>query len=372
MPSTPARWMGGLVLAAALPFGRIAAQDTLELARRVDAAVSLRDEAMAAVTAYRLEHAVSRSYTDTVAILDGAMRILADREFLPLVRTAAARADAFIRQRAGRRSSLLGGTVFGVWTDSGRRKDNGVIASPRINGHETDERNSIAEPRWLAQVFEEYAQARLGTNGKPHFELWLSGGLPVDTATNSDWRTVRLELVSSGTTIAHRCYAGDIKACKATLGLVEEADPAMAWYDASTRRTLVLAASKAGQLDQGLAVRCHSGSDADCLTLMRTSSAMSALSIPQGSRRARTTLVQQAFAMGGSGTLERLAASDDSTAIALSALAKAPIDSVVAQWQRHAHDGGVESEAATPVIVLVSLGWILVMGGLSLRSPRWR
>ena len=114
------------------------------------------------------------------------------------------------------------------------------------------------------------------------------------------------------------------------------------------------------------------GHDEDCITLMRTSSALTSVANPPGSQRARTTLVQQAFEMGGAGALGRLMTSNDSTANALSAIANAPIDSVVAQWQRRAHDGGIESEAATPVIILVAIGWTVTLGALSLRSPRWR
>ena len=83
-------------------------------------------------------------------------------------------------------------------------------------------------------------------------------------------------------------------------------------------------------------------------------------------------LVQLAIAVGGPGSLEWLMASDDSVSHAISALAKAPLDSVVSQWQRHAHDGGIESESATPVIAITAVGWMLAMGALSLRSPRWR
>lgn len=363
----------GLALCCALvPLASAVAQSTAELTRRVDAAVLLRNEATAELEAYRRSHAVSRTFPDTVAMLDGAVRVLTSHELLPLVRAGAERADAFIRQRAGTRASLLAGTVFAAWTDSAQRAANGIIVSPRVDGHEIGERNSIAEARWVARVFEEYAQASLGTKDKPRFEAWLSGGLPVDTATNADWRSVRLELVSSRAAVAHRCYAGDLSACKATLGLTEEADPAVAWYDSATRRALVVAASKAGRLDQSLAPRCIAGRDVDCITLMRTSAALSEWSSPQASKRARTTLVQLVIAMGGRGALGRLAATGDSVPGAISALANVPVDSVVAQWQRHAHDGGIASEAATPLIALVACGWMLVIGGLSLRSQRWR
>ena len=197
--------------------------------------------------------------------------------------------------------------------------------------------------------------------------------LPVDTSTNDDWRSVRLELVSSRAKVARRCYAGDLAACKVTLGLAEEADPVTTWYDAEDRRAAVAVGNRFEGLDRALSTSCLAGRDGDCITLLRTSLALQSWSSPPGSARARMTFARQALEMGGQGSLDRIAAtSPDSTTAAFGALANAPLDSVVAQWQRHAHDGGIESEIATPVIVLASLGWVLAIGAVSLRSPRWR
>jgi hypothetical protein len=373
MPSVLRSWLAGVVLtAAALPVVRAGAQDIPELERRIDASMSQHKDAIAALMAYRARALRPRVFPDTVALVDGAIRVLTDHEFLPLVRAAAPKAESFIRERAGAQSSLLRGTVFAVWTDSLRRTQHGMIVSPRVDSRETDERYLMATVQALADMLKAHAQWTLGGRGKPTLAKWLSGELPIDTTTNSVWRAIRLELVSTRTTIANRCYAGDIAACKATLGLVDEPDPATAWYDSATRRTFVEAARKLGHAEAAATSRCIAGRDNDCIALMRSDPALAEWSNPPGSRRARAALVQQAFAMGGPGALERLMASEDTPVSALSAVARAPIDSVVAQWQRHAHDGGIQSEIATPVIALTAVGWILAMGALSLRSPRWR
>ena len=68
---------------------------------------------------------------------------------------------------------MLAETVFAVWTDSIRRKESGVIVSPRVAGKETDERYELANAPSVARVFEDYAQRLLGTRDKPNLEAWL-------------------------------------------------------------------------------------------------------------------------------------------------------------------------------------------------------
>lgn len=351
---------------------RAGAQDPRDLERRVDGAVAAWKQSASVLEAYRRRAVPLRVFTDTVAILDGSVRLVTDREFLPIVREAGASVEAFIRGRAGSASSVLRGTVFAVWSDSIRRADHGLVVSPRVNDRDMDERYVIANAQSVAQLLEMHMQERVGTGNKPLFRAWLAGALPLAAATNAEWRVLRLELVSSASSVAHRCFAGDIGACKVTLGFIAEADPATAWYDSTMRRALVNAASNLGSIDRPIATRCLAGRDSACVALLRTSPAMSQWLVPPGTGRARTTLLQQAFSMGAPGGLARLAASNDVPTDALGAIAGAPVDSIVSQWQRHAHDGGVESEVATPFVALGALGWILAMGALSLRSSRWR
>ena len=370
------RWLTGLVLgAAALPMGPVSAQDNSELERRVDAAVLQRNAATAVLNAYRqrtVATRVYRVYPDTVAILNGALRIVTSREFLSIVRDAGSRAEAFIRQRAGDQASLLSGTVLTVWTDSVRRAEHGLIVSPLINGREINDVPLLANASSVTRWLQDHAQRLLVTRGKPRVETWLGGGLPIDSATNSEWRDLRLELVSSQAAVARRCFSGDLMACKVTLGLHVEADPPTAWYDSAQRRALVADARKSERIDRRVSTACVAGHDAECIALMRTSSILAFWSAPPGSTLARMMLVQVAFDMGDQGGLARLAGSNDTASEAVSAIAGVPLDSVVAKWQRQVHSGGIESEIATPIVALAAVGWVLVLCALSLRSPRWR
>lgn len=360
-----------LLMMVGAPF-RTGAQDVHELERRLDAEVIVRDRASADLAAYHRLAPPPRVFPDTVAIMGGAVLLVTTHEFLPLVRDAASLTEAFLVPRAAAGVSTLRGTVFAIFTDSIRRAEHGLIFSPRVNGREVNEHYLVAGASSLADRLEMHLQERIGMTGRPLVVAWLGAPLPIMPASNAEWRTLRLELVSSPSSVAHRCFAGSLPACKVTLGLVEEADPATAWYDALTRRQLVMAATKEGILERRFAAACLAGRDSACVTLVRTNQALAKWLTPPGTARARRTLVQQAFAMGPAGALARLARSSDLPPDALGAIAGAPVDSLVSQWQRHAHDGGIESESATPVVALGALGWILAMGALSLRSPRWR
>jgi hypothetical protein len=373
MPSALRLWLAGLVFGATvLPAAEAAAQDNRELERRVDEIVAQKKGVEAELAAYRGRPGVARIYRDTVAIAEGRIRIVTSPEFLLIARAAAPKADAFIHRRAGSQITQLQDLVFEVWADSLRRAQKGMILSPHTATGHLSERYLLSNATALARAIEEQAQWLLAGKGKPNVGTWLFGELPIDTTTNADWRALRLELISARQSVAKRCYAGNLRDCKVTLGLVVEADPTTTWYDSAARRTLVTETLKSGKLDRGAASRCMAGQDSDCVALLRTEPVMAQWASPPGSRRARMVLVQLALAMGGDGALERLAASADSPSAAIGAIARVPVDSVVAQWQRHAHDGGIESEIATPVIAITAMGWILIMGALSLRSPRWR
>lgn len=377
MRSARARCVAALILAGmTLVSGtHLAAQDVHELERRVDALRDQRNAASAMLAAYRSRPVAARVFPDTVPMLDGAVRIVTDAEFRSLARDAAALVEPFMRERAGASIATLRGTVFALWTDSARRADHGVIVSPRINGREVDEHYELARATSLAASIETDFQKRLASSAKPNLERWSAGTLPLGPAANADWRAVRLQLVSSPTTIMRRCYAGALDACKAALGLTVEADPATAWFDSAGRRAIVaeaVAAYKEWRGDSQILSACASGKDSECIDLLRNSLTFAMWRNPPTSTLARATLVQEAIELGGAGVLPRLAASADAPAEALSAMAGVPIDSLVAHWQRRAHNGGIESESATPIVALTALVWFLLMAILSTRSPRWR
>jgi len=361
-----------ILVAITTPIGKSRAQDTRELARRVDSAQARLQRATNALVSYRRSIADARAYSDTIAIADGALVIITTHELLPLVRAGAAIADLGLRQRVGAADSLLRGTMLAVRTDSAHRVRSQVAVVRHLTTGESADRYEPAKPAAVASAIEDYAQATLLSLAPPTFREWLAVQLPVDTATDFNWMSVRLQLVTSRASVGHRCYAGDIAACKVTLGLALEPDPVTAWYDASARRGIIHDAQHSAVLDRAASARCLGGSDADCIALIRTSNYLVNVTASPVSPGVHSTLVQQAYASGGPGVLQRLLTNGTSPAERLSAAAKVPVDTLVAQWLRNVRTRGIASDTFRPRIALIAVVWILAIGALALVSPRWR
>ena len=354
--------------ATALPLTKGRAQDRRELARRVDAAVAMRNKARLAVIAFRRDSIGTPVYPDTLTIAGGAVTILTTPELLSLVRAAASSVDSMLRYRAGSAVEVLRGTVFVVRTDSSHRARGEASIAQRFGTAELKTQFAVADRARIAAVIEDYAQGLLAL-GAPTFGQWSHAPLPVDTATDYNWSMVRAELVTSLASVAHQCYAGNLDACKVTLGLTADPDPVMSWYDATTRRAIVQAMRQS--TSSSSTGSCLAGSDRDCIALMRTDEYFPA-KFPPSSPGARSTLIQQAFATGGPGALQRLIASDTAPSHRLAAAAKVPFDTLLAQWLRNVRTRGSASETLTPGLALIAIVWIVVIGALSLRISRWR
>jgi hypothetical protein len=356
---------------AALVVGALSAargQSLQELTRNLDAAVAMRDDAAKAVAAYQLAQAKTRIHNDTVTLAGQTVRIPTDSEIQPLIQRAAAGADSFLRRQLGDRLSIVPAATFIVRVDTMSPKRQWLIVSRFAAGREGNRQLILREAPAMTRALESLVDQLL-IERRPRISEWLNAPLPIDTTSDDAWRVIRLQLAASPTTIARRCYNGSVAACKAFLGLTVEADPATAWYDSTTRRDIVR--SRRSALDGAASTRCIEGNDADCVGLMRTSAALAPMLGAPALSNARVALVAQALGDGGSGSLASFL-DRDSLTVALAAASKLPLDSVVAHWQRHVHDAGIRSDAFTPGIAVLSLGWIVMLGGLATRSSRWR
>ena len=362
-----------LLVVAVIPLLHASAQGISEMQRRVDTIVAMRDRAAAELTRRQRVTVEPISYPDTVSMLSGTMRVVMQREYLGLAHSAATKAEAFLQRRAGGSTGALAGAVVAIAGDSATRAAHGVNLRFFARGQQIrEERAVIANEKSVAQALEEHAQWMLASRDKPVFEAWLTASLPVDSTSNAAWRAIRVELVSSPTLVARRCYAGDLPACKVTLGLTQENDPVMAWYDSAGRRAVARGNRNwDGELPPE-AARCLTGSDSVCIAFMRLSKSRPEWVSPPGSQGARMALLQQAFAAHEAGSLKRMAASPDSLERILGAVADMPSDSVIARWLHNVRSGGIESQSAPLHTVLFGLGWVLVMGAVAIRSPRWR
>ena len=349
------------------------AQGIREMERRVDSLVAWRARGAEWIAQKQAVAAVPVSYSDTLSMLSGAVRVVLQRSEVAVARSAITRADAVVRLFAGNSMRALAGSVIAISTDPATRAINAVTVRYLVNGQDVRETKAVpANGKALANDVETYASWMLATRDKPVFAKWLRGTLPLDSVTNETWRAVRVELVSSPALIARRCYAGDLTACKKTLGLMDEADPATAWYDSAGRRAAARSNRDWTGEPAAEVMPCLRGGDSVCIELLRSSSSFRYWLEPPGSERARRALVQHAMAGHESASLERIGGAPDSVQVILGAIAEQPLDSTIAQWQRKVHGGGVESQSAPVRTVMFGLGWVVVMGALALRTPRWR
>jgi hypothetical protein len=362
---------GLLALVAFMTVGTAAAaaaQDVRELTRRLDVAVSLRDKASKDLAAYRSAVAAARVYPDTLRLLDGSVLVVTAHDVSPDVRAAVALADSFLRRRLGPTASRLRGTVLSVRVDTAIKTDRFVTIGRRGAGGESFRNWARVDPLEISREVER--QLTFLWQSPTAVARWLRTSVPIDTTTDLEWASVRFELVSSPALIDRACYSGSVDACKAALGLTNEPAPLTTWYDAAGRRTLVHGIGRYGRVDGVAWERCIAGSDAACLAVLRADGVSG--SEPPASSQARATLMARAIAIGGSNSLDRLVSTSGSVADVLGATAGVPIDSVVATWQQRVRGRKVESASFSPTIGLIAIGWVLLMGGLALRSTRWR
>jgi hypothetical protein len=359
-------------IAAGAFAARGGAQDLQTLARKADAAAALRDSVVQQSVTLRSENMAARNatYTDTAVLAGGRVQVLVRPDIDTLVRNGAAKADAFLRDRLGDRMSSVPALVFTARADTIGHGVWQVILSRLTSGREGQAHYVNRDVGEIARAIEMNVQQSV-VDRRPPVGAWLMTAIPIDSTPDDAWRAARLHLATSATTIAAGCYRGDIAACKAFLGLTEEKDPAVAWYDSAARRSIVQAKAKTGSLDGAASARCITGNDSDCVALMRSSVALAGWVDAPAYALDRAALLELALRAGGQGSLGAFIA-HDTVAVGLTAAAKMPLDSIVARWQRHVHDAGIKSESFTPGIALLSVGWILALGGISTRSSRWR
>ena len=208
----------------------------------------------------------------------------------------------------------------------------------------------------------------------PGLRDWLGGVVVARFDSGPGHAVVYVQLVSSPSEAAQRCYRGDRAACRDALSLSAMTDPASQWYGPVERRVLVLTqyGDFLRRTSHGLAVRsCEQGSNESCLELLR-SLAPGALIQPLD-YQARLTLLETAVRLGGAETFQRfLATPPGPMGSRLAAAARVSEDSLVGRWR---NDVLAARPTPVPLPVLgawVALGWIVVFGTCGLGSSRWR
>ena len=363
-----------LAVAATAPVSAQRAASPAERAqeRRVDSIVAHLHRAKAELDAYDDSVARQRARMDTVQA--GSLRLFVEASLRsrvePAARVAAARVEAEAGPAAARLTKRW--VIVRQLTDS--TPDSIVVAT--AEGPKSPESLQIwgaPDDSLLTVWIHNDAMHLVAAEIPKAFKEWLYAELLPDSVNTVQWTNTRLVLVSSYSTVAHRCYSGDIPACSIGLRLTEVSDPVMEWYDDAGRRRVVSAWLESRRYDRrrpewDQAERCGAGADAACIAALRQWRGLED-PVPPGERM---ILAKLAVQMGGPGAYERILSATGTPAQRLAAAAGVPIDSVLRVWQRRVHDTRLPSEDFSVTIAATSLAWILACGALSLRSSRWR
>lgn len=337
--------------------------------RRVDSLGAIARAALARLTAFDDSVGRLRRTLDSVDV--PPFRMLVEPDLVPMAGAAARRAAGHLRERAGTTVAAVASRRLVVRTERGRdgNPDPIVIAFLDTSGREVSQLWGRADTVTLARWMTQNGFAAINAAMAPELRDWLETSLHFDSLTATNWSFVRVALVSSPATIARRCFAGDMRSCRLSLGLDSTRDRAREWYDAPARVALVRDREwHLGRTDDRATRACLEGDDAACVALLNKSDVMEA----PGSNSARASLAQLAVQLGGVGAIERLLLTPGGPGRRLEAASGMSLDSLVGEWHRRMQSARLPSSDISPMIIGASLAWLLVFGALSLRSSRWR
>lgn len=371
----------GAALLAAAALNAAEAQRGAD-ARRVDAVVAQWRRAYSALKAYDDSVRRERVHMDTIRV--GSMRLYVEPQLHARAEAAARVAWSAVDSATGPAAQRLSQEWLIVRQLRDTTPDSLVVAvAPKSEGSEQMQLWGKPDDATLANWIRTDAMKLIASGLDRPFKQWLySEAVSPDTLATVMWTILRLDVVSSYSTVAQACYRGDVPACSIALGLTEVPDPVTAWYDAPGRRRVVTAAlerqhleSRRGTVDEEL---CIGGDDAACSRAIRSWSGTRYCGgcthgvpdpVRSGSRQA---LVKVAMRIGGRDAYWRLLSATGTPAQRIATTAGVPVDSVIRVWRANVHDTRLPSDDFSVKIAAASTLWIVVLGFLSVRSSRWR
>ena len=365
-------WVAALVCAHVLASPLCAAAQVPGVRDQAARVERVRHMYEAAVTRENLRR---KAITDTVSIDTATAGPLVGytwREHGTLLRVATAlawqRMAPFIRAD----SLLLSGHDYWLWVEERTQRE---YYGRRLVAYSTSVAvKRDATPDDAAHRIEDGVGRQLASQAGHEFNAWIGNAVPMvyDSAT---LRNAYVELVTSPSTVAHRCFSGDLASCRVALELDTVPDPASAWYSPEERALMVRWLSQSSPLAQAGAVSVRDAcldhdDDASCLLFLHSYNRQ-VLKLPV-TRIVRRTLVRTALAMGHDGAYTRLVRAKGDVRDKLVAAARVPLDSVMRVW--HAEVLGAQPPSdRVPAATTWSTGfWILLLAAMAVRSSRWR
>jgi hypothetical protein len=364
----------GYVIVAGLATAPVQAQEIAQLGRRVDSVYHAAVVAREAVETYRRLHPMRFDYADSAIIARGRIRIYFDTAFSEIGHAGAAEAEKQLTD-LGRAIDRLPPLVFTIVRDSafsfyderfGRTRGINVRQHLASSPSKPNRTSTESDPASIALVI--VTAVSRAANGSS-VSKWASGVMVAPALVpKNDWPALRLSIVSSPSPLGRSCYLGAIPACRLFLALDSTPDPIHVLFDSVGRQKIVAyEGDRSVRASSTGTERCLSGNDDACVAVLRIMG-ISPLTAPF----VRQSVVTHALVVGGARAAERMVLSNDSPGEALAAAANEPLDSLIADWQRHLGERSGASGNLPITIAISSLLWIAVCVFLSLRSSRWR
>ena len=371
--------LGGYLIVTALAAAPLGGQDIERMQRRVDSTFQEAARAQAAVVEYRKAHPLRLDYTDSVITANGKIRVYFDSGFARQVRAGVAEAERYLAELGGALSNAEP-IIFSVVPDSAFNsydRSYGRVRQMNVRRHyafapNAPQRTSVeGDPQSIAYVIVRSVAESEGHKAPSRLTSWTNGTLPLapDLDTKVDWGSMRLAIVSSPSSHGRACFLGEVQSCRIVLGLDTVPNPVQQLFDTAGRRRRVLYEVDRARSFAAVATdRCLSGNDEACIAVLNGMGGVRILSSPY----IRSSLVTHALKLGGSRAAERLLTTAGTPGDALAAAAQRPLDSLIADWQRHLSERSGPTTNLPFTIAISSIIWIGVCVFLALRSSRWR
>jgi hypothetical protein len=226
----------------------------------------------------------------------------------------------------------------------------------------------------LAVAIARIAPEALWAQGDTSLLAWLN--LPPQLhADSAALQAAYIALATRPERVARRCFAEELAACSAALGLLPPGTDLHTWYDAEEIRALVKAVTSGGEQRGRWSTEvreCVMSQDpATCDRLLALQNPLSLPAPLAGS--ARGALVALALQGGGPGAIDRLLATPAAPLTArLASAAAQPYDSLLSRWR--AAVGRARPEPVGPGVAptITAFGWTVLLLGLALGGTRWR
>lgn len=229
---------------------------------------------------------------------------------------------------------------------------------------------------WVpAEAGVEQVARSLAYQAATHFIVpaWLDGPVVVELQPERERASVYVGLVTAPSRAARGCFLGDLADCRDALELSGRIDYLLRWYDAAERRQIARQFSWLRNAGRNPTYRecVEEGSDSACVQFLQSQDVRV---VPRPlTTEARLSFIRLALRRGGRDAFTRLQRpADRPLAARLSAAARLPLDSLIADWRTAVLAGRPHTVTFVPRAAWVALTWGVLFTVLGLRSSRWR